>query len=488
MTLSGNLLPPDHNASLENTLSLAPAFAIFLGLSAVIAANSQQISPAASICIAMLTVCAWVLFSTERAAAGWIPVFILLLLSTLVFSLVTLYRFNKSTEIPSYISSEAKVLLNREWGRRRALLFATPYGRVVSYAGVEQAPSEGSKVRLRGAVFNFDKAKTAGFNEFLFWRAKGAVKKVVLFECEQIKKPGGIYNWRGFLERRIRDALPERSAACLLALTTGVRTKELAELHRNSGTVHLLAVSGFHVGILFWLTSRFFRRGLFKTFGVSAALWLYIVLSGSSPGGVRAALMLQVYLLSLPLGRTSCAFNNVSFAGVLMLLYNPWSFFDVGWQMSLIAALFLTAAGKTSRRSWYHAASVSFLVWLVTAPIAASAFNEIPLAGLFINAVAVPLFAIIFHLVLLFALPALTGIPFGWHIALAAEYILLAWEKFSQTAVCLFPWGVVYTRPLLALSVFIFSIAVMNACGFSKTKTAAGSVILPAALILLQAI
>lgn len=271
----------------------------------------------------------------------------------------------------------------------------------------------------------------------------------------------------------------------MLALILGVRTKEQSELHRQTGTLHLLAVSGFHIGLLFLLASRLFRRGPLKVCCASLLLWFYVFFLGAQPGAVRAALMTQIYLLSLPLGRPSSGFNSVSAAGVLMLLYNPWSLFDVGWQLSMSAALFLTAASKLWGRSWSTAAALSFLVWLVTAPIAAHSFEEIPLAGLFINAAAVPLFALIFPLALLLSLPALAAVPGGSQIALAAEPLIVVWEELSLYAAGLLPWSVGYTRPLQALALFIFSAAVMNASGFSKTRSAAGSILLPAALYLL---
>ena len=101
----------------------------------------------------------------------------------------------------------------------------------------------------------------------------------------------------------------------------------------------------------------------------------------------------------------------------------------------MIAALFLSAAGPLMRRSWLSALCVSLLVWFVTAPQVALAFREVPVAGLFINAVAIPLFALIFPAVFLFSLPSMIGLPFGCLIAEAFEYVLKTWEILSQAAV-----------------------------------------------------
>lgn len=299
------------------------------------------------------------------------------------------------------------------------------------------------------------------------------------------KKPEGPLFWRNIAERRIRNALPERTADYLLALTLGVRSAELTELHRNAGTLHLLAISGFHVAALASLAGLFFRRGRAKLLGVSAVVWGFVLLSGASPGGLRAAVALQIYLFSLQFGRTCRAFNSVSLAGVLLLLVNPWYFFDPGWRLSMLAALFLSAFAQTLKDSSPAAlAASSPLVWLVTAAQTAFVFGAVPLAGLFINVLAVPLFAVIFPLILALSLPALAGVPCGAYAAGACEYILEAWDWAAGAAAGLIPWDISCSRQLFVLSSAVFCMAVLRASGFSKIKTTVGAFLLPFLLLL----
>lgn len=466
-------------------VALAPSFIILLGGCTAIAAYSFGVAPAAAAAAALLAACAWIFFGSERSVPLWSPAVILILLLTLLVCLVSLYRLDAETRLPSQISVEAKVLLNREWGKNRALLLDTRYGRLGAYLPLEQAPQAGAAVRIRGAVFDWKRAEAAGgFDEYLFWRARGAAKKLILLECVATQKPKGIYVWRNFLERRIKETLPGRTAEYLLALTLGTRAAALSDLHRSAGTLHILAVSGFHVGILFWLASRILRRGAAKLLGISAVVWFYILLAGAPPGGVRAAVMLQIYLLSGFLGRPASAFNSVSFAGAAMLVYNPWFFFDIGWRLTMLAALFLSAFGPLAGRSRKAALVASMLVWIVTAPSATAAFGEIPLAGLFINSIAVPFFSCIFPLLFLLSLPPLTGFSHSFPVGVC-EYILTGWEIFSRVFVQLVPWSIQYTAQLYLLAIFVFSAAVLGASGFSKTKIAAGAFILPIILLLL---
>ena len=161
-------------------------------------------------------------------------------------------------------------------------------------------------MRVRAALFDFRRADAGGgFDEYLFWRSKGAVKRMIPLELEVTSPPAGIHKWRNFLETKIEDGLPDLMSGYMLALTLGIRDKKLTERHREAGTVHLLAVSGFHVGILAAMAGLFLKRGKIKILTISVLIWSYLALAGFPPGGIRAGIMLQVYLLGLFLGKPS---------------------------------------------------------------------------------------------------------------------------------------------------------------------------------------
>ncbi len=449
----------------------APAFAIMLGLCCSVFLNSIGLPAIAALSAGVLIPCSWMLLGSSRITPGWMQVFFIILVLSALLSLISQYRIEKKITLPSSVETTGQVLINRSWGKKRAILISTHYGKFASYCQDIDAPPEGSEVKVRGALFDFKKTdKRSGFDEFLFWRAKGAIKKLIILDIKIIAKPNGIYIWRNYLTERIINALPERMAGYMLALTVGARDEKLSELHRNAGTIHLLSVSGFHVGIMALFASMMFRRGLRKIIGVSVIIWLYILLAGAPVGGIRAALMLQIYLLGLLIGRPSNGFNSVSVAGIVLLMLNPWSFFDIGWRLSMVAALFLSAVGPVMRRSWIYAAAASTIVWFVTAPQIAAVFREVPIAGLLINTIAIPLFSLIFPVVFLFSLPSLLGLPFGWIIAETGEYMLQAWEILSELTVSLVPWSIEYTLPLLMLSAVLFATAAAYASDISKDK------------------
>lgn len=466
-------------------LSYAPAFVTLLGISFSLYASYLGYSPLLSAVISILAASAWVLTGTLSPVGGWGSSFALVILLTFALSLCLSNRIVSEPQVPSTIISEGRVLLNREWGRRRALLISTVYGKIVVYSHPFTAPAEGSGVKLRGAVFDFKRAdKKGGFDEYLYWRSKGGVKKVIILDISVTSPPAGIYRWRNFLEKKINEDLPEFMSGYMLALTLGIRDKKLAERHREAGTVHLLAVSGFHVGILAAFAGLLLKRGRKKILIISLVVWSYVALAGFPPGGLRAAIMLQIYLLGLFLGKPSSPFNSVSAAGILMLLWDPWTFHDIGWRLSMLAALSICAATGIIKENKSRVLIGSAAVWFVTAPLIASAFGKVPVVGLVINIAAIPLFAMIFPIVFLCSLPAFFGLPLSSEIADKCEYLLESWDMLSEKLVDIMPWNFVSTFPLTVFALILFFSAAAYASGISSKRIPALALMFPLLVLL----
>ena len=452
-------------------LSYAPAFAALLGITFSLPAYSSGLSLPISALVSVLMASAWIFLGTSDPAEGWRTEFIFVVILTAALSLSLNMRMAYEPAVPTTISSEGKVLLNREWGRRRALLISVSYGKMTAYMSGFTAPAEGSGVKVRAAVFDFKRAeKGAGFGEYLYWKSKGAVKKIIPLELEVTSPPAGIHRWRNFLKAKIEGSLPDLMSGYMLALTLGIRDRYLTERHREAGTVHLLAVSGFHVGILAAMAGLFLKRGRTKILAISVLIWSYLALAGFPPGGIRAGIMLQVYLLGLLLGRPSRSFNSVSVAGIIMLIWDPWTFYDMGWRLSMLAALSVCASAGAAGLNRAGALIGSAAVWLVTAPLIASAFGEVPVVGLLINIAAIPLFSAIFPLVFLCSLPAFFGLPFSSEITSMCEYLLESWDIISGKLVELMPFGVVSTVPLAAFAAFVFFASALYASGTPLKK------------------
>lgn len=449
----------------EGPLAAAPAFFIFVSLCVSILLGVRTAAPVPVIAAVSALLSASAIFAgTEREVPCWRRIFVLVIIFSFVLSFISAARTREKISFPDSFECSGKILLAREWGKTRAYLIETPYGRAAAYT--REKLREGAAVRLRAASFDFKLAeKRGGFDERLFWRGKGAVKKLVLFEIRETAPPSGLAAWRSGLDALFRARLMPLSAAYMSALTTGRRTAAIEKPHERAGTIHLLAVSGFHVGVLAGLLFFLRRGGAVRTAAVSALSWLYVAFAGFPPGGVRAALMAQICIAAEALGRPYSAFNSVSAAACLMLLYNPWSFFDVGWRLSVLAALFITAGVRLVGKNLAGAAALSVLVWFVSAPAAAEVFSSVPVAGLAANIVAVPYFAAVFPLIFTLNLPPLLNLPFAPVFAGASEFILRFSHSGLELLASLAPARIGFSTPLFVLAASIFCAAAAVRCG-----------------------
>ncbi len=169
-----------------------------------------------------------------------------------------------------------------------------------------------------------------------------------------------------------------------------------------AGAVHILCVSGMHVGIIYLIFSLLFAfllrfqngkfiRGILLLF----ILWSYALLTGMSPSVSRAATMLSLFITADILGRPYDNFNLLAASAFLLLAFHPLLLFDVGFQLSYAAVagilLFyfpiyrsLYLPGKVLRMFW-AALAVSFSAQLGAFAIAAHYFHQFPLYFLLTN-------------------------------------------------------------------------------------------------------
>lgn len=340
------------------------------------------------------------------------------------------------------LSGEGSVRLERPWGGRRAVLVDLPQGTFLAFTAPVTGLREGDRVAVTGVLEAFRRSPGGSFDAERYWRARGA--KGELRGASWTRRPPSLWSlaaWRSALRQRILLTLPPRARGYALAALIGVADPDLSEVHRRAGTVHLLSVSGFHVALV-GIFGAFLFRGRGRWIFSSALIWGYVALAGAPPSAVRSAVMAQGALLGWALGRRGGVTNALAVAGGGMLLWNPWYFWDVGWRLSVLAtmALALLAESRLSPRVAGVLASPG--AWIATAGECAAVFGAVPLAGLVVNLVALPVFGVLFPVGILTCLPALLGLPGGRVGADLAEDCFALWEALSETMVGLFPGSV----------------------------------------------
>lgn len=142
-------------------------------------------------------------------------------------------------------------------------------------------------------------------------------------------------------------ALDDDVVAFISALTLGYKadlSDDIQSAFRTSGTSHVLAVSGLHVGIIYLIISTLLsvlgkRRGvtIVKQIIIIILLWGYALMTGLSISVIRAAIMLTIYCVGVIINRKGFSYNTLCIAAFFILMFRPTSLFDIGFQMSFMA-------------------------------------------------------------------------------------------------------------------------------------------------------
>jgi competence protein ComEC len=178
------------------------------------------------------------------------------------------------------------------------------------------------------------------------------------------------------------QAIDETELEILSALTLGYKRDldpETKRVFSASGASHVLAVSGLHVGIVFWLISILFGflqkqktgRILFVIISISV-LWFYAFITGLSPSVIRASTMFTIFVAGQNLNRKANIYNSLAASAFLLLLINPNNLFDVGFQLSY-AAVFGIVFLQPKLEKLFHVKNkfIRFFWSLITVSIAA---------------------------------------------------------------------------------------------------------------------
>ncbi|MDC7140053.1 ComEC/Rec2 family competence protein [Bacteroides finegoldii] len=219
--------------------------------------------------------------------------------------------------------------------------------------------------------------------------------------------------------------------AVLSALTIGDKT-ELSESVRESysiaGASHILALSGLHIGLLyaflFFILRPVARKGrtgrCVRSVSLLVLLWAFAFFTGLSPSVVRSVTMFSILALADIFGRQPFSLNTLAVTAWLMLLCNPAGLFDVGFQLSFLAAASilliqrpvyrLFAVRNRVGKSVWGLMSVSIAAQIGTAPLVMFYFSRFSVHFLLTNLLVIPLITIILYAAIFMLL--LT--PFPW--------------------------------------------------------------------------
>ncbi len=347
---------------------------------------------------------------------------LIVILLGLTVSFCAVVGLERETPLPRRVSGVFTVVGRRLWGEGSMLgLEGEDGGRWIARAsGALEDAEEGNRYSLSAAVLPLrNESGRSSFSPRKYWMARGFHGELRGVEVSERFDPVfSVHLLRQMLRRRIR-LLPGTAKGLFAAMLLGDRDPNLSEMFRRWGISHYLAVSGWHVGLAVMLASFLVGKKRYGLVLSSLLLWFYCLISGCSISALRATLMLQIGLAGLWIGSGTAALNAVGLAGVAMLLRNPWTYFDLGWRLSILAAMLAVGLYKTKTLFLPILAPLAMLV--VMSPFIAPIAGGIYFSSLPNNVLATVLFSFVLVAVLISGLPVLVGLPLFFPVLCSLE-------------------------------------------------------------------
>ena len=313
-------------------------------------------------------------------------------------------------------------------------------------------------------------------------------------------------SWRGRLsEFYAREGIKGDGQAVLSALTLGDKrllTKEIRDRYSRTGTSHVLALSGLHLGIFYFFLS-FILAGFYRIPGgrivrellLIAFVWGFVWLASAPLSLVRAAVMCSLLSVGRIMWERAPALNNLAVAAWIILLFVPSALQDVGFQLSFAAVAFILLLQPWAMRLWsprnrwvrrfWELTSVSCCAQLGTAPLAAFYFYQFPMCFLLTNWVIVPLVTLLLGTSVLFF--ALGWLPWvGKGLAAVLSVGVTGMNVFLDE-MANWSWASIEVHPTATVTILIYLFIGCIYLGFrfSWSRVRAAAWVLLSAILLL---
>lgn len=237
-----------------------------------------------------------------------------------------------------------------------------------------------------------------------------------------------LISWRNWIIQTLDTYITgEKEAGLAEALLIGYKDnldRELVQSYTNTGIVHIIAISGLHLGLIYWLLQKACaalpRRGRWRWLSPClqiTALWIFSLLAGAQASVLRSAVMFTILILGQSLSRKHSIYNSLALAAFLLLCYQPYWLWDIGFQLSFLAVaslvLFMQPIYQFIYLKWklpdmiWKMCAVTLAAQLLTLPICLYQFHQFPNYFLVANLLIVPLSSLILIGEILLCLAAL---------------------------------------------------------------------------------
>ena len=267
------------------------------------------------------------------------------------------------------------------------------------------------EIKNPGNPHEFDYKKYLSFHNIFL---QSYVKKEN-WKISKVKSPFNIRYYANNISNAIlniyeSNELSGKELNIISAITLGYKSnlsRETKEIFSKSGAIHILAVSGLHVGIIFLILSfalKFLNKNngsrIIKSIIILLSIWIYAFIAGLSPSIQRASLMFSIITLGNLLNRQNSIYQSLALSAFILLLINPYNITEIGFQLSYLAVfgivyfqpkIFKLIIFKNPVLSYLWALmAVSIAAQITTFPLTLFYFHQFPSLFLLTNLLVVP--------------------------------------------------------------------------------------------------
>ena len=275
------------------------------------------------------------------------------------------------------------------------------------------------RLRIVGRIQKITSSKNPyQFDYAEYIRKQGIEHRINIQKAQLNSLPKNKQTWRGMaygfreylISKLEKQGFQSDNESVIKALVLGDRTDISTELKRDyadAGAVHLLAISGLHIGVLLLLLNGLFspllqwkHGGFVRLLLVVSCLWIFAFITGLSASVMRSVTMFSAVALGIALKRSKSQFQTLLISLFVLLLIRPNFIYDVGFQLSYLAVFGILWLMPVAMQFWKPRWWIVMKIWQLIAlgtiaqlcvlPLSLYYFHQFPLLFLIANLVIVP--------------------------------------------------------------------------------------------------
>lgn len=353
-------------------------------------------------------------------------------------------------------------------------------GKVQVQVSLSQDIFEGEQIQVTGSVKTFPvPMNPSDFDYGQYLKGKNVIGVIKAKSCESLGgKPSFIIKIKKHLEACLEDLFKGQDEGIMQAALLGddaALVDETQSLYSTVGIGHILCVSGFHVALIVgfllsfaaYVGMPYTKRYIF----VISGIWFYALLTGMATSTVRASTMATIVMLARILWEEEDFWVSIGLSALLILIWRPYSIFSMGFQLSF-GAVIAIGISQVYLRKWeekWHGIKKKVIkvivpwcsITLLTSPIIAFHYYEIPFLSSMLNLVILPLFSLIIILGWFVLGLYLVGLPAFFPLAKGIIILLQLVHMLCNVAVKLTLGTLCTGRPSLIALIIYYSILIL---------------------------